>query len=351
MHNTKRREPHPIVPEGHDLHAPLTPTDHRRGAKQPSITVIEYGDFESISCRAAEPAVQMLLAAHPRTVQLVFRHFPLEPDHPLALMAAEATEAAAAQGKFWEMHDALLLHDAPLDRAALDRTAQELGLDIAMFRAAMDQEIYRQRIREQEDGAVRSHLRGSPGFFVNGKVCDVSGGMQELADTVAALDGAHFALQGSAVTGVTARVEKVIHASAAEVWNAITTPGTLKKFFFGADVQTDWKVGSPIRMSGEFKGKKYEDKGEVLAVEPRQRLGFSHWSAMSGKADSPENYHIVTFNLSPSGAETKVVLTQANLTGGTTPSDVTHRADYEKNWSTVLGGLAKLFPWPAPPKP
>jgi len=188
MPNTKRQEQHPKARDGHDLHAPVTPTDHRRGAARPRITVIEYGDFESISCRSAEPAVQMLLAAHPRTVQLVFRHYPLEQDHPLALMAAEATEAAAAQGKFWEMHDALLLQEAPLDRAALDRAAEALGLDIALFRAAMNDEIYRQRIREQEDGAVLSHLRESPGFFVNGKVCDVSGGMHELANTVAALD-------------------------------------------------------------------------------------------------------------------------------------------------------------------
>jgi protein-disulfide isomerase len=183
MPNTKR--------QGTDLHAPVIPTDHRRGALRPSVTVIEYGDFESISSRAAEPAVQQLLAAHPTTVELVFRHFPLESDHPLALMAAEATEAAAAQGKFWEMHDALLLHEAPLDRAALEHVAQQLGLDVAMFRAALDDEIYRQRIREQEDGAVRSHLRGSPGFFVNGQVCDVSGGMHELANTVAALGKGH----------------------------------------------------------------------------------------------------------------------------------------------------------------
>jgi uncharacterized protein YndB with AHSA1/START domain len=145
------------------------------------------------------------------------------------------------------------------------------------------------------------------------------------------------------MTEVTAQVEEDIQASSAQVWEAITTPGTLKKFFFGATVQTDWKVGSRIRMTGEFKGKKYEDKGEVLAVEPRQRLSFSHWSEMSGQADAPENYHIVTFNLSPKGAGTTVVLTQANLAGGTTASDVAHRADYERNWSTVLGGLAELF--------
>ncbi len=171
-----------------DLHAPVTVTDHRRGAPRARITMLEYGDFASTACRAAEPAVRMILATHPHTVELVFRHFPLESEHPLALLAAEATEAAAAQGKFWEMHDALMLEDARLDRAALDRAALELGLDIATFRYALNQEIYRQRIREQEDGAVRSHLRESPGFFVNGRVCDVSGGLDELARAVAALN-------------------------------------------------------------------------------------------------------------------------------------------------------------------
>lgn len=143
---------------------------------------------------------------------------------------------------------------------------------------------------------------------------------------------------------LTAQVNKTIHASAIQVWSAITTSATLKKFFFGADVETDWSIGSPIRMKGDFKGKKYEDKGEILAVEPQQRLSFSHWSALSGQADTPENYHVVTFDLTPEGEETKVTLSQSNLTGGATPSDVAHRAEYEKNWTMVLDGLAKLFP-------
>jgi uncharacterized protein YndB with AHSA1/START domain len=142
---------------------------------------------------------------------------------------------------------------------------------------------------------------------------------------------------------LSAHVEKTVHASAAEVWAAITTPAKLKKFFFGADVKTDWKIGRPIRFKGEFKGKKYEDKGDILAVEPQKHLSFSHWSAMSGQADVPENYHVVTFNLVPKGKETTVTLSQANLIGGVTPSDVARRAEYEKNWLTVLDGLAKLF--------
>ncbi len=186
MRNTTARAPHAPSPVGDDLHAPVTPADHCRGARRPTITIVEYGDFASEACRAAEPGVRMVLAAHPDTVQLVLRHFPIAFAHPLALMAAEATEAAAAQGKFWEMHDALLQEGASLHRAALDRTAATLGLDIALFKSSLDDAIYRQRVREQQEGGTRSHLRAAPEFFVNGKVCDVSGGMHELANTVAA---------------------------------------------------------------------------------------------------------------------------------------------------------------------
>lgn len=162
------------------------PTDHRRGAPHPLVTVIEYGDYESIACRAAESALATILAAHPRAVQLIFRHYPLEREHPHALIAAEASEAAAAQGAFWPMHDALMRTDARRDRLSIDRMALALGLDAARFGAALNEGIYRQRIREQEQGAVASHVRESPGFFVNGVVCDVSGGMHHLLSAVEA---------------------------------------------------------------------------------------------------------------------------------------------------------------------
>jgi uncharacterized protein YndB with AHSA1/START domain len=108
----------------------------------------------------------------------------------------------------------------------------------------------------------------------------------------------------------------------------------------GVHLEVDWKVGSPMRMTGEFKGKKFEDKGEILAIETAKRLSFSHFSSMSGQPDAPENYHVVTFKLSPSGAGTEVVLTQSNLKGGVTDADKKHRAEYEKNWQAVLKGLA-----------
>jgi protein-disulfide isomerase len=120
-------------------------------------------------------------------VRLIYRHFPIESAHPHALVAAEAAEAAAAQGKFWPMHDRLMAHDAHLDRRALERHALAIDLDMPQFTAALDDEIYRQRIREQEEGAVRSHLRATPGFYVNGHVCDVSGGIHALGERIASL--------------------------------------------------------------------------------------------------------------------------------------------------------------------
>jgi uncharacterized protein YndB with AHSA1/START domain len=141
---------------------------------------------------------------------------------------------------------------------------------------------------------------------------------------------------------LTAQVEKVILASAADIWMALTTPATLKKFFFGADFLTDWKVGSLIRMKGEFNGKAYEDKGNVIEFEPERRLSFSHWSALSGKADTPENHHVVSFDLLPDDATTKVTLSQANLDGAVRATDIAQRGTYEKNWSSVLDGLAEV---------
>jgi uncharacterized protein YndB with AHSA1/START domain len=141
---------------------------------------------------------------------------------------------------------------------------------------------------------------------------------------------------------VTAQVSKTIDATSAQIWTALTVPACLKQFFFGADVESDWKIGHPIRMTGEFKGKAYEDKGEILEIDPGERLSFSHWSAMSGMADKPENYHVVSFDLSPDGKGTKVTLSQSNLRGDIKPSDLEHRAEYEKNWRTVLDGLEKV---------
>jgi uncharacterized protein YndB with AHSA1/START domain len=140
----------------------------------------------------------------------------------------------------------------------------------------------------------------------------------------------------------TAQVSRLIHAGAEEVWEALTDPIKIKAFFFGADVHSDFRPGSPITMRGEFNGKAYEDKGEIVEVRPRERLSFSHFSPSTEASDAPENYHLVTYELSPRGqGATEVTLTQSNLTGGVRPSDEKMRAEYEKNWTAVLDGLER----------
>jgi uncharacterized protein YndB with AHSA1/START domain len=140
----------------------------------------------------------------------------------------------------------------------------------------------------------------------------------------------------------TAQVSKTIHATPDKVWTALTTPRTIKQFMFGAEVESDFRPGSPIRMRGDFNGKAYEDKGEIKTAEPQRRLAYSHFSSMSGQADAPENYHLVTYELAPQveGA-TRVTLTQSNLTGGIRDSDIKMRGQFEKTWTAVLDGLEK----------
>lgn len=143
------------------------------------------------------------------------------------------------------------------------------------------------------------------------------------------------------MTDATAQVSKTIAASPDEVYDALTDPERLGKAFFGARVDSDFKVGSPIGMKGEFDGKPYEDKGEVKEAVPGERLSFSHFSGASGQPDRPENYHLVTFDLKPAGEATTVTITQSNLTGGVRPADEKMRDQYEKTWWGVLDGLAK----------
>jgi uncharacterized protein YndB with AHSA1/START domain len=124
-----------------------------------------------------------------------------------------------------------------------------------------------------------------------------------------------------------------IAADKSRVWNALVTPKAIKQYMFGADVQSDWAVGSKITWSGEFNGKNYEDKGEILQFEPTRTLSYSHFSPMSGKPDQPENYHTVTIRLSESGGTTRVSLSQDKN------RDEKSQAESEKSWKAMLEGL------------
>jgi protein-disulfide isomerase len=113
-------------------------------------------------------------------LRFVFRHFPLEEVHPHALQAALAAEAAGGQGRFWQMHDLLFENQSHLKPNNLRSYAQELELDMLRFDADMADELYLQRIREQVEGGSRSGVRATPTFFLNGRLLDVSYGLQAL---------------------------------------------------------------------------------------------------------------------------------------------------------------------------
>jgi protein-disulfide isomerase len=162
------------------------PGDHARGEADAPTTLIEYGDLECPACRQAYPVVEHLLVDHAGQVRFVFRHFPLREVHPHAQMAAEAVEAAGAQGRFWSYYDLLYAHPGELSRATLLRHAEELALDLARFESELDAHAHLPRVLADLDRGRRSGVRSTPGFFLNGRLVDVSFGVQRLQDAVMA---------------------------------------------------------------------------------------------------------------------------------------------------------------------
>jgi protein-disulfide isomerase len=167
-----------------DLVVPIQPTDHIEGADHAPVTIVEYGDFECPNCKQAAPALKLLLERFAGRARVVFRHFPLQEVHPHALAAAQAAECAGGQGKFWPMHDVLFANQEHLKTNQLHSYAERLGLDMARYTAEMDDQVYLQRVREHMEGGRRSGVRGTPTFFVNGRLQDVSYGIRSLFDAV-----------------------------------------------------------------------------------------------------------------------------------------------------------------------
>ena len=141
--------------------------DHIRGPEQAPVTLVEYGDFECPYCGLAEPTVRELLSDF-GDVRYVWRHLPLTDVHPHAQLAAEATEAAAKQGAFWELHDQLLEHQGALTVRDLTGYATSLGLDTERFNADLRKHVGAARVTEDTDSADLSGVSGTPTFFVNG---------------------------------------------------------------------------------------------------------------------------------------------------------------------------------------
>jgi Na+/H+ antiporter NhaA len=143
--------------------------DHIRGPRDALVTVVEYGDFECPYCGRAEPTIRALLSSFEVDLRYVWRHLPLNDVHVHAQLAAEAAEAAAAQGRFWEFYDSLFEDQSKLTAEDLVRRANELGLDAERFSSALRQHRYAYRIAEDVASADESGVSGTPTFFINGR--------------------------------------------------------------------------------------------------------------------------------------------------------------------------------------
>ena len=133
-----------------------------------------------------------------------------------------------------------------------------------------------------------------------------------------------------------ATAETEIDAPRDKVWAALTDPEQIKEYMFGSQVETDWKRGSPIVWKGEYEGKSYEDKGEIVEIEPERRLKVTHFSPLSGQEDRPENYHALLYELEERGEKTHVSLSQDNNASE-------EAAEHSRaNWEKMLAGLKQV---------
>jgi uncharacterized protein YndB with AHSA1/START domain len=135
---------------------------------------------------------------------------------------------------------------------------------------------------------------------------------------------------------LTATASITLNALPERVWKALTTPAEIKQYLFGTDAHSDFKKGSPITYTGEWEGKKYEDKGKIIEAIPNALLHTTYFSSMSGKEDKPENYANVYYRIEPTGKQTILTITQDNN------ADEKSRDHSQANWNMVLQSLKKL---------
>jgi protein-disulfide isomerase len=179
------------------LVVPVGASDHVLGPETALVTLVEYGDYECPYCGQAYPIVKELLDRVGRQVRFVFRNFPLSTAHPHAESAAEAAEAAAAQGQFWAMHDLLYQNQEALDDEYLIRYAADLGLDESRFVRELTGHVHAARVREDFMGGVSSGVNGTPTFFINEERHDGPASLESLLGAIEAEIAAATGSDGS----------------------------------------------------------------------------------------------------------------------------------------------------------
>jgi protein-disulfide isomerase len=167
------------------LTLPVSTGDHIQGPAEAAVTLVEYGDYECPYCGAAYPLVKSIVKRLAAKLRFVFRNMPLNEMHPNAELAAEAAECAAAQGKFWEMHDALYEHQSELGADLLRTLARQLRLDVPQFDSDLVSRKFREHVKRDFMSGVRSGVAGTPTFFINGERYD--GALDERSLTAALL--------------------------------------------------------------------------------------------------------------------------------------------------------------------
>ena len=133
------------------------------------------------------------------------------------------------------------------------------------------------------------------------------------------------------------RSSTIINAPVNKVWEALTDPSLIKQYLFGTNTITDWKKGSPITYEGEWEGKAYKDKGFIIDIIPEKLLHTTYWSSIGGKADKPENYNNVIYEVKPENGGTRITISQDNIAN---EAELEHM---NKNWGMVLEAMKKLL--------
>jgi protein-disulfide isomerase len=158
--------------------------EHVRGAASAPLVLEEFGDFECPYCKQAFRILKSLLSGHEASIRFIYRHFRAREAHPHSGVAAEAAEAAGAQGKFWEFHDLIFSRPGELDGELLAGFAQVLNLDLPRFNKELEANVYRPRVWQDFEAGRSRGLRGTPGFYLNGRFIDTSYGLHHLRDAV-----------------------------------------------------------------------------------------------------------------------------------------------------------------------
>jgi protein-disulfide isomerase len=170
-----------------DLATRVSERDHVQGSRSAPVVLVEYGDYECPDCLKAWPIVKDLKDRLGDGLAVAFRHYPQSGIHPHASAAAQAAEAAASQGKFWEMHDLLFRNQERLAELDLTHLALQLGLEIYRFQADYERAAHVRRIADDVESGGQSGVRGTPTFFING--CRYAG-KKDFASMLAAIESA-----------------------------------------------------------------------------------------------------------------------------------------------------------------